>query len=651
MADSPFLNAQLPVLWHGGDYNPEQWPEEIWDEDMRLMAESRFRAATIGVFSWVTLEPEEGKFDFAWLDGIIQKLTDADRYFILATPSAAPPAWFSKKYPETLRTGADGVRHRHGNRVNYSFTSPVYREKTREVARQLAERYGNHPRLLAWHVSNEFGGADYGPDSVLGFREWLKKKFDNDLDALNRAYWTAFWSHTYRSWDEIEPPGAPYGETAMQGLTVDWQRYTTDATVEFMLNEAAPLREISPHVPVTTNMMGSYPGLDYRKFASHLDFISWDSYPDMAEAPMGHGGWIRTSFHHDLMRSLKPDRPWLLMEMAPGPSNWQRYMTPKRPGAHVFESLQAVAHGADGVQYFQFRACRGSQEQFHAAVVGHNRGNEARMFKEVAEVGRRLEELNFVTGSVPENRVALVYDWSNRWAIEAACGPLLGNKGYFETCLAHYAAFWRAGIGVDIVGMDDDLTGYRLLVAPMAYSIGQGFAQRAEAFVAEGGTMVTTYLSGWVDENSLVFESGFLGPWQKMLGIWSEELDVLRANQSVALSGGKVAKDFCELIHADGAEVLETYAGEFYAGRPAVTANTYGKGKAVYVAARMGEDFLDPLLNELAREAEVHSVYDGVLPAGVTAQRRGSHLFFLNPTGEAVSIDGLELPAFGVVVR
>lgn len=651
MADSRFLNPVLPALWHGGDYNPEQWPESVWDEDMALMADACFRVATIGVFSWVTLEPEEGKFEFGWLDRIIEKLTAADRYFILATPSAAPPAWFSKKYPETLRTGVDGVRNRHGNRVNYNYNSPIYRDKTRDIARRLAERYGSHPRLLAWHVSNEFGGADYSPESVVAFREWLKKKFDNDLAALNQAYWTPFWSHTYRSWDEIEPPGAPYGETATQGLTVDWQRFTTDATVEFMLNESAPLREISPDVPITTNLMGSYPGLDYRKFAPHLDFVSWDSYPDMAEAPMGHIGWIRTSFHHDLMRSLKRDRPWLLMEMAPGPSNWQRYMAVKRPGVHVFESLQAVAHGADGVQYFQFRAGRGSQEQYHAAVVGHNGGREARMFKEVAEVGRRLEELDVVRGSLAENKVALVYDWSNRWAIDAACGPVLGNKGYLETVLAHYAAFWRAGIGVDIVGMDDDLTGYSLLVAPMAYSIGQGFAERVEAFVADGGTMVTTYLSGWVDENSLVFENGFLGPWKKMLGIWSEELDVLRPAQSVTLSGGKVARDFCELIHEDGAEVLETYAGEFYAGRPAVTANAYGKGKAVYVAARMGEEFLDPLLTELAREADIHPAYHGRLPEGTTAQRRGSHVFFLNPTDQVAKADGFEIPPFGVVVR
>jgi len=344
MAESRFINPKLPVLWHGGDYNPEQWSPEVWDEDVRLMAQARFRVATIGVFSWVSLEPREGQYEFGWLDQVVEKLTAADRYFILATPSAAPPAWLSRKYPETLRTGADGVRRKHGNRVNYNLNSAVYREKTQTMARRLAERYGAHPRLLAWHVSNEYGGdQDYSEESARAFRGWLQRKFAGDLDALNRAYWTPFWGHTYGEWDEIDPPGNPYGEGSIQGLTVDWKRFTTDATVEFMLNEAAPLRELSPDVPVTTNLMGAYKPLDYRKLARHIDFVSWDSYPDFGKEPMGQLDWIQTSFRHDLMRSLKPDEPWLLMEMAPGPSNWQPFMTPKRPGVHLFESLQAVA--------------------------------------------------------------------------------------------------------------------------------------------------------------------------------------------------------------------------------------------------------------------------------------------------------------------
>ena len=651
MADSSFLNPKLPALWHGGDYSPEQWPEAVWDEDVRLMREAHFRVATLGVFSWVSLEPEEGRFEFDWLDRVIEKLDAADRYFILATPSAAAPAWLSREYPQTLRTGPDGVRRGHGNRVNANLASAVYREKTREIARRLAERYGAHPRLLAWHVSNEYDGTpDYGLESVAAFRAWLKAKFGGDLDALNRAYWTAFWGHTYTDWDQIEPPGGPYGEGSIQGLTVDWKRYTTDATVEFMLNESEPLREISPDVPITTNFMGAYNGLDYRKLAAHLDWISWDSYPDFGREPMGVEDWIATSFKHDLMRSLKPDRPWLLMEMAPGPSNWQPFMTPKRPGVHRFESLQAVAHGADGVQYFQWRASRGSQEQYHAAVVGHNGGSGARTFREVAEVGRTLEGMD-VAGQRPENGVAVLFDWPCRWALDAACGPVQGEKGYVATVTEHYSAFWRAGIGVDLVGMADDLSRYRVLVAPMAYSLTSAFAERVAAFVSRGGTLVTGYLSGWVDENSLVFEGGFLAPWREMLGLWSEELDVLRGDATVPLSGGTKAREFCEIIHTEGAETIETYAGEFYAGSPAFTVNRFGNGRAYYVASRNETAFLDLWLPLIATKAGVEPAYAGRLPKGVTAQRRGDRTFFLNPTEATLKIDDFDIGPWGVVVR
>ena len=413
------LNQRLPRLWHGGDYNPEQWPREVWTDDVAMMVDTEYHVATLGVFSWVKLEPREGEFDFEWLDDIVARLAEADRFFILATPSAAPPAWMSKKYPEIIRTGADRVRRLHGNRVNYNFSSPIYQEKCRIIATKLAERYGNHPNLLAWHVSNEYGGADYGAESAEAFREWLKVKFNHSLDALNEAYWTAFWSHSFTDWSEIDPPGGPYGETAIQGLTVDWRRFTTDQTVSLMEIEAAPLRDISPHVPITTNMMGTYPELDYRKFSKHLDFISWDSYPAFTGPMTEARTWIAAAFRHDLMRGLKRGTPWLLMEYSPGSSNWYESMALKRPGVHRFEGWQAVAHGADGVQYFQWRQSRGSQEQFHGAVVSHGSSRTARVYQEVRQLGHELAEWPEVIGSVPKPEVAVIFDWEARWGFEA----------------------------------------------------------------------------------------------------------------------------------------------------------------------------------------------------------------------------------------
>ena len=655
------LNPRLPGLWHGGDYNPEQWPEATWDEDARLMREARFRVATLGVFSWAALEPEEGRFEFGWLDGVVERLAAADRFFVLATPSAAPPAWLSRRYPETLRTGSDRVRRLHGNRVNYSFFSPVYREKARDIARRLAERYGDHPRLLAWHVSNEYGGEDYGPHAIAAFRAWLQARYGT-LDRLNAAYWTAFWSHTYRDWDEIDAPGGPYGETALPGLTVDWRRFTTDGTLEFMLNEAAPLREIAPNVPLTTNFMGTYPGLDYRRFAPHLDFACWDSYPGF-DGPLNETGtWVATAFKHDLTRGLNRDGRWMLMEMSPSSSNWYPTMTLKRPGVHRFEALQAVAHGADGVQYFQWRQSRGSQEQLHGAVVNHGTREDGRVFGEVREVGEELESLAAIAGSRVVAEIAIVYDWEARWALEAACGPIQGEKGYQQTAIDHYRPFWEAGIPVDVVGPDADLTRYKIVLAPMLYSLPQGFAERVEAFVEAGGTFVTTYLTGWVDGSGLVFEEGLLGPLRRVLGVWSEELDALPEGGTNAVQfDGRAygCARFCEMIHPTTAETLGVYERDFYAGRPALTVNRYGSGRAYHVASRNEAAFTGAFLRGIAEEAGIRPLLD-VLPEGVTAQRRVGadrvYIFLMNATPRSQTVATAEwgevaLPAWGVAVR
>lgn len=652
MTERTYLNPAFKSIWHGGDYNPEQWSQAVWDEDVRLMQVAHCDVATIGMFAWARMEPEEGRYDLGWLDDVIEKLTNANRWFILGTPSAAPPVWLSRKYPETLRTGEDGVRRLHGNRVNYNLGSTVYRQKCELIARELAVRYGSHPRLLAWHLSNEYAGADYSAESVSMFREWLRRKFRGDINRLNHAYWTAFWGHTYSDWSEIDPPGAPYGDTSMQGLTVDWQRFVSDQTLDFMLNEVSPLRIISPQVPVTTNLMGTYPGLDYRKFAPHVDFISWDSYPGFNQRMDDPETWVATSFKHDLMRSLKPDRPWLLMEFTPSSANWYQYMSLKRPGAHRFESLHAVAHGADGVQYFQWRQSRGAQEQLHGGVVGHAGDEDTRTFNDVREVGIELESLQDVVGSVVKADVAIVFDWESRWALDAACGPVQGSKRYEETCIEHYRAFWSAGISVDLIGQDDDLSRYKLVVAPMAYSLRPGFAASIEKFVAAGGTFVTTYLTGWVDENSLVFERGFLSPLSKVLGITSEEIDALPpdALNHIEIGNGNLiglqatfeARDFFELIHCHTANVLASYKSDFYAGRPALTMNSFGKGHAYYVASRNERSFQVAFLPLVAKLAGVIPTLEADLPEGVTAQLRTAggqqYLFLLNTNTYEVTI-------------
>jgi beta-galactosidase len=633
IAKYPPINSKFPHFLHGGDYNPDQWPPDVWPEDMRLMKLAHCNTMTVGVFAWTALEPEESHFTFDWLDRIMDMLAENGSHVVLATPSGARPAWLSARYPEVLRVRPDQGRNLQGGRHNHCPTSPVYRSKTSEINTRLAERYKDHPALLVWHVSNEYSGECHCDLCRAAFQDWLKRKYTT-LDALNHAWWAAFWSHTYTDWSQIEPP-SPIGETSVHGLSLDWKRFVTDQTLDFMQNEIAPLRQITPDVPVTTNFMGFFPGVNYWKLAPALDVISWDSYPFWHQGLPDREYGVRTAFAHDLNRSMKHGKPFMLMESTPSVTNWHPHAKLKRPGMHLLSSLQAVAHGSDTVQYFQWRKSRGSFEKFHGAVVDHVGHEHTRVFRDVTEVGEALEKLDALIGSTVRPQVALIYDWENRWALEEAAGPTHGSeKGYWKTCLDHYAAFWKRGIPVDVIDMDQDVAGYDLVVAPMLYMVKPGVAERLSAFVEKGGTLVLTYWSGIVDENDLCFLGGFPGPLRKLSGIWAEEIDALDPadrngiafveGNPLGLSGEYAAFDLCDLIHLEGAAALATYQTDFYAGRPALTVNPFGQGEVYYMAARSDRRLLDDFYRALCTRLDIRPVVDTELPEGVSVHQRCS---------------------------
>ena len=650
------IHADYAKILHGGDYNPDQWirTPEIWDEDMRLMKLAHCNTMSVGIFSWAALEPEEGRYDFSWLDTIMDKLAAEGARAVLATPSGARPAWMSQKYPEVLRVAENRHRNLHGQRHNHCYTSPVYREKSRTINRMLAERYKDHPALLVWHISNEYGGECHCDLCQEAFREYLRKRYNNDIDALNLAWWTGFWAHSFNGFDQIESP-ARHGESAVHGHNLDWKRFVTQQTRDFMRNEIAPLRELTPNVPITTNMMGTYPGLDYWKMAPDLDIISWDSYPfwhtdKMKTWELG----ANVSFLHDINRSMKGGKPFMLMESTPSTQNWAPVNKLKRPGMHRLASLQAVAHGSDTVQYFQWRKSRGSCEKMHGAVVDHAGHENTRVFQEVAALGRDLEKLAQVVGTTVRPDVAIVYDWENRWAVDDVMGfrngP--GQKGYEETCKNHYQSFWKRGIPADIIDSECDFAGYKLIVAPMLYMLKPGVAERLAAFTEAGGTLVTTYITGNVDQSDLCFLGGFPGPLRKVVGLWSEELDALydtdsngvrfEAGNTLGLSGSFRAHTYCERIHPETAEVVATYTEDFYAGEPAITVNSYGTGKAWYLAARTENGLLDVLYGKLAEELQLMRALDAELPEGVTAQLRtdgtNRYVFLMSFCEQPVSV-------------
>lgn len=646
------LFPQIDGIMHGGDYNPEQWLDrpDILEEDIRLMKKAGMNCATLGVFSWSVYEPREGEFHFKWLTDIMDKLYANGIYTILATPSGARPAWLDMKYPEAMRVDSRGMRAHHGVRHNHCMSSPIFREKVRTIDTELIKAASAHPGLIMWHISNEFGGECYCPLCVKRFQSYLADKFDNDIEKLNSAWWTTFWSHRYNSFDQIEPPFEG-GEYSIMGLNLEWKRFTTWNTTDFMKSEIALLKTATPQIPVTTNFMQMYEGLDYRVMARELDVISWDSYPFLHNDYESLADTMtENSFEHAIMRSMKKNSPFMLMESAPGLVNWHNYNKLKRPGIHRLFSMQAVACGSDTVQYFQWRKGRGSYEQYHGAVIDHLGRSDTRIFKDVAELGALLSSLGELRGSVIKSRAAVIFDWNCWWAVNNMMGLAQSTKKYPETVFRAYRALLALGIDVDVISPDDDFTGYSLIVAPMLYMIDEKNARRLADFVQSGNTLAATYLTGYVDDNTLCYLGGFPGSVLKeVFGIVAEEIDTLYPSDCnhINIAGGAVVRDYAEILRTDltdsaGLEILGRYTDDFYAGTPAVTLNKYGRGRACYIGARIDDASFGRIMELLLTEAGIS--YNR-LPDGIEYHEReyeGTRFaFYLNYNESAVTVNGV----------
>lgn len=630
------------LLIHGADYNPDQWLAypDILAADLRLIPQAGLNSVSLGIFAWPALEPEEGRFTFAWMDRVMDDLHAHGIQVILATPSAGRPVWLARRYEEVRAMGRDGRRAWIGSRLNLCPSSPVWREKVGIINRQLAQRYAHHPALALWHVSNELSNECYCDLCLAGFRGWLEAKY-RTIDQLNDAWWTAFWGHTFGTFDDIVAL-----DGSINGMTLDWKRFQSDLYVDYLQAEIAPLREANPVIPVTTNFVPTCRMPEQRQIAAAVDVVSWDGYPgwhtgdDLACA-------ANNAFFPDLYRTMARGKRLLQIETTPSQVNWGDDSPLKRPGIHKLTVMQAIAHGADGVCYFQWRAGRGGSEQFFGAVMDHTDTADTRVFREVAEVGSELASLDHIAGKVVPAEIGVVFDWDSLWAVEAA--SLIGNrcKDYEPTCVAHYRALWRQSYPLDVIGCDDDLSRYRLIAAPMLYALDDTRAARLREWVAAGGTLVLTYFSGVTDMTARAYLGGAPGPLRDVAGLWVEETDALPVGKMprltavpgnvLGLSDVGVCRDYAGIIRPTGAEIVATYGDEFYAGTPALLRHVFGKGECWFMAARMEDTVLATFYQALASRLDLQPVLAN-LPEGVTATRRGSGsdatLFIMNWTDQ-----------------
>ncbi|NUP73724.1 MAG: beta-galactosidase, partial [Sinomonas sp.] len=599
------LGGGTPRIAFGADYNPEQWPKEVWKHDVELMREAGVNLVSLGIFSWALLEPEEGLYEFGWLDEIMDLLHENGVAVDLANASASPPPWFTVKYPDSAPVTADGVRQTHGSRQAFAACSPDYRRAAAALTTAIAERYSSHPALAMWHVHNEYGchnQPDFGPHAEHGFREWLQRRYET-LDALNEAWGTAFWSQHYYDWSEIRPPRRS-GTWVNPSQQLDFARFSSDSLLECFEAEAEIIRAHSDK-PVTTNFMGTNMGLatpiDYWRWAPRMDIVSNDHYL-IAEDPRNHQDLALTA---DLTRGWAAGRPWLLMEHSTSAVNWQPRNLAKAHGQMLRNSFQHLARGADGIMFFQWRASRAGAEKFHSGMVPHA-GRDTKVWREVVQLGAALAAVSEVAGSRVVADAALVFDTDARWAAELDSHPSVEAKPVRELREWH-DALYGAGITTDVRQSTDDLSAYRLVIAPMLYLVTEHGAENLRRYVEGGGTLVLTYFSGIVDEHDRIIMDpleggGYPGAFRELLGIEIEEFFPLRAEEAVALTIGAGAR-WSELGRTTTAEVVSRYEAGPTAGSPAVTRNAVGAGHAYYVGTSADPKALADLLPRVLADA------------------------------------------------
>lgn len=634
------LRRRFQGIVFGGDYNPEQWPRDVWDEDVALMKEAGVNLVSLGVFSWSALEINDGEFDFEWLDEAMDLLGANGISVNLATPNASPPPWLATQHPETLMVERDGTRVSVGSRGHFCPSSPMYRDRSRRMAHRLGERYASHPALAMWHIGNEYHSNCFCDYCDSNFRRWLQAKYEN-LAVLNERWGTTLWGQCYSDWSQVHLP-KPVRGSVNPARELDFARFNSNLQKELFVAEKHILLSATPDVPVTTNFMQFFPLNDYHRWAPELDVVSFDSYPD----PRRQDAFIRAAFNFDLMRSIGGGEPWYLLEQAANAvSQWSLNLV-RQPGTARLGSYQALAHGADAIMFFQWRASRFGQEKFHSAMLPHG-GTETRSWQEVRRLGNELRELKNLTGARSEADVAIVWDWENWWAVEGVAHPDNGFN-YPATVMRHYAPLWKAGVGVDVITLDADLSAYKALIVPNQYAISPEQQAVVEKFIDNGGHVLISYFSGIVDHDDMVIANGYPGGLRSIIGAHIRELSPLVPEDAVKTSGEQdsglpavfSASSWQDDLVLESGHALAHYGDGYLQGQPAIVENLRGAGSATYLASEFDEAVMEAIVRRILDRAGTHRLQDAPLGVEVAERKNqaGTFLFLLNHSEAAAGL-------------
>lgn len=632
----------------GGDYCPEQWDEEVYKEDIRIMKYYGVNTATINVHAWVLTNPEENVYDFTFLDKIVKILTENQIRIIMGTSTTAIPNWMGKKYPNMILTDNHHLHHTIGIRENYCVNSPEYRKFEQEICEKLAEHYKDNTNIILWHMANETGVVCYCDQCANAFRDYLKEKF-HTLEELNTVWNTNMWGHKYTDWSQIQPP-TPRNEMyenvdgilgnnlhCLPAEAIEYYRFYSEAHKKCYELEAKAIRKYIPNALVTNNFQ--FRTLDYHRVCGASDVIAYDSYPSKKESPSV------SAMNYDLCRNLKgTSSPFVMMEMSPNHASWEQCVSAKRPGEVMLNAIKGIAHGADSALFFQIRASQAGFEKFHGAMIPHAGHENTRIGDELKRLGSTLKCLEpFLEGKEIRAKVAIICDFDNMFGVEIPCS-IHKRMNYMEEVRYYYQYFYDNNIAVDVIQENSNLSSYKLLIAPMYYMPENRMIKKIEEFVENGGIFITTYNSGLTDKNDRILLGGYPGAFRNLLGIWVEEFDALSSDEKNGIlmnDGTKYECGFwCDIIHLQGASALGVYESDFYKGVPCITENKYGEGIAVYIGTKPSLSCVEVLLNKYCKKQKINGVME--TPQGVEACIREDDkeelLFLMNNTEELQEI-------------